>query len=240
MKLKFYPLGDTGIQIVFGTEISEETNQRIRMFAEQLKKYPVQGITEWVPAYTTLSIYYRPDVVNYKTMCEKLTSICEAVQGEVETSTSLVFEIPTYYGGKVGSDLSFVAEYNGISEAEVISIHSSQDYLIYMMGFVSGFPYLGGMSNRIAAPRRENPRPKISIGSVGIAGNQTGIYPLETPGGWQIIGQTPLKLYDPNRNDPILLSSGHYLRFVPISEQEYAEIEKAIELGKYTVHYFEK
>ncbi|WP_369901300.1 5-oxoprolinase subunit PxpB [Bacillus manliponensis] len=240
MKLEFYPLGDTGIQIVFGTKISEETNQKIRMFAEHLTRHPISGVIEWVPAYTTLSLYYRPDVIIYRELRDKLESIYEKVQGGVGGSTSLIFEIPTYYGGETGSDLSFVAEHNGISEEEVISIHSGQDYLIYMMGFVPGFPYLGGMSKRIATPRRENPRPKINVGSVGIAGEQTGIYPLETPGGWQIIGQTPLKLYDPNSNNPILLSSGHYLRFVPISERQYAEIENAIKLGEYTVNCFEK
>lgn len=240
MKLEFYPLGDTGIQILFGTEIAEETNQQIRMLAEHLTKHPISGVIEWVPAYTTLSLYYRPDMITYKELRDKLESIYEKVQGGVGSFTSLIFEIPTYYGGETGPDLSFVAEHNGISEEEVISIHSSQDYLIYMMGFVPGFPYLGGMSKKIATPRREDPRPKINVGSVGIAGDQTGIYPLETPGGWQIIGQTPLKLYDPNSNRPILLSAGHYLRFVPISKSEYAEIESAIKLGEYTVNCFEK
>ena len=104
-----------------------------------------------------------------------------------------------------------------------------------MMGFVPGFPYLGGMSKQIATPRRKKPRPKIKVGSVGIAGEQTGIYPLETPGGWQLIGQTPLKLYDSRSKNPILLSAGNYLRFVPISKSEYVEIENAIQLGEYTV-----
>jgi inhibitor of KinA len=237
VKLECYPLGDTGIQLVFGTVISEETNQRIRVFVEYLSKHPISGIMEWVPAYTTLSIYYRPDVVSYKEIQEQLESMYENVQGETESSTSLIFEIPTYYGGE---DLSFVAEHNGLTEEEVIAIHSDQDYLIYMMGFVPGFPYLGGMSKRIATPRRENPRAKIPIGSVGIAGDQTGIYPLETPGGWQLIGQTPVKLYDPTRENPILLSAGHYVRFVPISESEYREIESAVNLGEYIVTCVEK
>jgi inhibitor of KinA len=109
-----------------------------------------------------------------------------------------------------------------------------------MMGFVPGFPYLGGMSKKIATPRRKNPRPKIIAGSIGIAGEQTGIYPLETPGGWQIIGQTPLKLYDPESTDPIFLSSGHYLRFVSISKSEYEEIENSIQLGEYKITCIEK
>jgi inhibitor of KinA len=237
VKLTYYPLGDTGIQLVFGTAISEETNQRIRVFVEYLSNHPINGVIEWVPAYTTLSIYYRPDVVSYKEIQEQLEAMYENVQGEAKSSASLIFEIPTYYGGE---DLPFVAEYKGLTEEEVIAIHSSQDYLIYMIGFVPGFPYLGGMSKQIATPRRENPRAKIPIGSVGIAGDQTGIYPLETPGGWQIIGQTPVKLYDPTRKNPILLSAGHYVRFVPISEKEYAKIESAINIGGYTVTCVEK
>jgi inhibitor of KinA len=240
VNLEFFPLGDTGIQLLFGTEISEETNRTIRMFSEQLEEDPINGIIEWVPAYTTLSIFYQPNVISYKTLCDKLGAVYEKLQGGAELSASLIFEIPTYYGGEVGSDLAYVAQHNGLSEEEVISIHSSDDYLIYMMGFVPGFPYLGGMDNRIETPRRENPRPKVEAGSVGIAGGQTGIYPLETPGGWQIIGQTPIKLYDPNSRSPILLSSGHYLRFVPISKEEYEEIEKAVQRGEYEVNCFEK
>ncbi|GGE79571.1 5-oxoprolinase subunit PxpB [Priestia taiwanensis] len=230
--MKCYPLGDTGIQLVFGTVISEETNQRIRVFVDYLSKHPINGIVEWVPAYTTLAIYYRPDVVSYSEIQEQLEVMDRNIEGSVESSASLIFEIPTYYSGE---DLAFVAEYNGLSEEEVITIHSGQDYLIYMMGFVPGFPYLGGMSKQIATPRRENPRANIPVGSVGIAGDQTGIYPLETPGGWQLIGQTPVKLYDPTRKNPILLSAGHYVRFVPISESEYAKIESAINVGEYTV-----
>ncbi|MGA9288641.1 MAG: 5-oxoprolinase subunit PxpB, partial [Anaerobacillus sp.] len=125
-------------------------------------------------------------------------------------------------------------------EEEVISIHANKDYLIYMMVFVPGFPYLGGMPEAIATPRRENPRSEIAPGSVGIAGAQTGIYPLESPGGWQIIGQTPVKLYDPTGDQPILLESGHYLRFVSVSKQEVLEIKEAIRRGEYVVETEEK
>ncbi|MFP7170703.1 5-oxoprolinase subunit PxpB [Terribacillus sp. 7520-G] len=235
MKLTYNPLGDTGIQLVFGQTISEETNQEIRMFAELLKQERIEGIIEWVPAYTTLSIFYRPDKIRYQALLEQLERLYENMQGGVAEAASLVYEIPTYYGGETGPDLDFVADHNGLTADEVIRIHSSRDYLIYMMGFVPGFPYLGGMPEEIATPRREDPRAKIAAGSVGIAGSQTGVYPLETPGGWQIIGQTPVRLYDPGREEPILLSSGHYLRFVPISKEEYDDIAAAVQLGEYRI-----
>ncbi|PAF34073.1 allophanate hydrolase [Terribacillus saccharophilus] len=236
MKLTYHPLGDTGIQLVFGQTISEETNQKIRIFAELLKAEQIEGIIEWVPAYTTLSIFYRPDKIRYQALQEQLERLYENIQGGVAEAASLVYEIPTYYGGETGSDLNFVAKHSGLSVDEVIRIHSSKDYLIYMMGFVPGFPYLGGMSEKIATPRRSDPRPKIAAGSVGIAGSQTGVYPLETPGGWQLIGQTPVKLYDPEREQPILLTSGHYLRFVPISKNEYDSIAEAVRLGEYKIN----
>lgn len=237
MKLDYYPLGDTGIQLVFGTEISEETNQKIRMFADELAQHPIDGIVEWVPAYTTLTIYYLPNKISYHTLKEKLEEMNAQQHGREADAASLVYIIPTYYGG---SDLAYVAEHNGLSEEEVVSIHANKDYLIYMMGFVPGFPYLGGMPEEIATPRRENPRAEIEPGSVGIAGAQTGIYPLESPGGWQIIGQTPVKLYDPTGERPILLESGHYLRFVSVSKEEFITIKEAIKRGEYEVETEEK
>ncbi|WP_377890800.1 5-oxoprolinase subunit PxpB [Alkalihalobacillus sp. R86527] len=240
MKLDYHPLGDTGIQLVFGTEITEETNQKIRMFADYLTNHPIDGVVEWVPAYTTLTIYYLPRKLSFVSLRKKLEEVNEKQQGREAASASLVYIIPTYYGDDAGSDLSFVAEHNGLNEEDVIDIHSGKDYLIYMMGFVPGFPYLGGMPEKIATPRRENPRAEIAPGSVGIAGAQTGVYPLESPGGWQIIGRTPVKLYDPESESPILLESGHYLRFVSISKEEYEEIEEAIKRGEYVVETEEK
>ncbi|WP_226681743.1 5-oxoprolinase subunit PxpB [Sutcliffiella horikoshii] len=240
MKIQFYPLGDTGIQVLFGSDISEETNQLIRMFADYLKQQAIEGIIEWVPAYTTLTIFYQPDKIIYKDLCKKLEDIQESLQKADYPSDSTVYEIPVLYGGEVGPDLNEVATHNGLNEDEVISIHSAKPYLIYMMGFVPGFPYLGGMPSQIATPRRENPRAKIEAGSVGIAGEQTGVYPLETPGGWQIIGRTPVKLYDPEREEPILLSAGSYIRFVPVDQKGYEDIEEAVTRGEYNVKSYAK
>lgn len=240
MKIQFHPLGDTGLQVLFGSEISEETNQQIRLFVDYLREHNMEGVIEWVPAYTTLTIFYQPDKIVCKDLCKKLEDIQDSLQKADFQSQSTVYEIPVLYGGEVGPDLSEVASYHKLSEDEVVSIHSAKPYLIYMMGFVPGFPYLGGMPKQIATPRRENPRAKIEAGSVGIAGEQTGVYPLETPGGWQIIGRTPVKLYDPEREEPILLSAGSYIRFVPVDQKEYEEIKEAVTRGEYNVKSYAK
>lgn len=155
---------------------------------------------------------------------------------KVEIPQPRIIEIPTLYGGDYGPDLPYVAEHNGITTEDVIKIHCSVDYLIYMLGFTPGFPYLGGMSEKIAAPRLSVPRTKIPAGSVGIAGKQTGIYPIESPGGWQLIGRTPLKLYDPKRQPPIVLQAGDYIRFVPISIDKYNEISELILQDSYKIN----
>ncbi|WP_339210639.1 5-oxoprolinase subunit PxpB [Aeribacillus sp. FSL K6-8210] len=239
MEFLIQPLGDTGIIIQFGTEISEAIYQQIRQYVYRLEQIRIEGIVEWVPAYTTLAVFYRPNIISYDELSQKLLKIGEKIES-MPVPDPIVIEIPTLYGKEAGPDIQFVAETNGLSEEEVVKIHSSSDYLIYMIGFVPGFPYLGGMDKRIAAPRKKTPRSRIPAGSIGIAGEQTGIYPLETPGGWQIIGRTPVKLYDPQKQDPILLKAGDYIRFVPITEREYEKIEQQVLKGSYKVVKYKK
>src|SRR5699024_2000207 len=143
--------------------------------------------------------------------------------------------IPTCYGGELGPDLKEVAQVNHLTEDEVIKIHSEKDYLVYLIGFTAGFPYLGGMDSRIATPRLRLPRQEIPAGSDGVAGEQSGIYPLATPGGWQIIGQTPVKLFDPNQSEPILFQAGDYLRFIPVNLTSFEKIQRAIENHQYEI-----
>jgi KipI family sensor histidine kinase inhibitor len=154
---------------------------------------------------------------------------------DVKLPPAEVIHIPTLYGGAYGVDLEDVANHNGLTPEQVINIHSGTDYLVYMLGFTPGFSYLGGMSEKIATPRLESPREEISAGSVGIAGKQTGIYPISSPGGWRLIGRTPVQLFNPDRNPAVLLKAGQYVRFEAIDEKEYKAICEQIEKGAYSV-----
>ena len=178
-----------------------------------------------VPTYRSLMISYNPLKIDFDSLIESLKKIEDNLESIVLPKPK-IHEIPVCYDEVFGIDIKNVASYNNLTVDEVIKIHTSREYLIYMLGFTPGFPYLGGMDERIATPRLEIPRTKIYGGSVGIAGSQTGVYPIDSPGGWQIIGRTPLKLYDENREEQILLRAGDFIKFVPITLDEFIEIEK--------------
>lgn len=226
--------GDKGLVVEFGNEISEAVNQKVRNVYLAIQKNRIPGIYEMTPTYRSLLIQYNPLEIEVDRLINDLEQIEKSLDS-IELPKPRIVEIPTIYGGEFGEDLGFVAEHNGLSEDEVIKIHSSVDYRIYMLGFSPGFPYLGGMSEKIETPRLKTPRTKIPAGSVGIAGKQTGIYPMESPGGWQLIGRTPLKLYDPVRETPIMLQAGDYIRFVPIDRDEYERIRALVEKNQYEV-----
>ena len=234
-KAKFLPAGDKSLIIEFGDSISPEINKEIRNMYIAMEKSGLDGIIEMVPTYRSLLVSYNPLKIKYKDLCSKLREYEENL-GDSGSEPAKVVEIPTIYGGEYGPDLEFVAQHNNLSVDEVIEIHSSRNYLIYMLGFTPGFPYLGGMSEKIETPRLKTPRTKIPGGSVGIAGKQTGIYPIDSPGGWQLIGRTPVKLYDPFAEPPVLLNAGDYVRFVPIDEKEYKSILNQVEENKYKVN----
>lgn len=221
-----YPLGDQAIVIQLGDKISESIQRHITSICNFLEEYSFEGFTEYVPAFTTVTIFYDPLVTDYGTVEPLMEEMLEAISEEDSEVAPVTIEIPVLYGGPQGPDLSFVTAHAGFTEEEVIAIHTSAEYLVYMIGFAPGFPYLGGLDERIATPRKETPRVSIPAGAVGIAGAQTGIYPIETPGGWQIIGQTPLKLFDVTRHPPALLKAGNRLRFVAINEEEFDEIKR--------------
>lgn len=224
--------GDTSVAIVFGDEISSEINTRIRAFDEALNEEQIDGVYETVPTYCTLTIHYAPEIIRYSELRDRLEKMLR-VSHKAQKLNTIVMEIPVLYGGDYGPDLGYVAEYNHMTPEEVIKRHTSTEYLIYMLGFTPGFSYMGGMDEQIATPRLKTPRVLIPAGSVGIAGKQTGIYPIDSPGGWQLIGRTPVKLYDAQRDTPILLDAGLHVKFVPIDENEYKRIQSRIELGKY-------
>ena len=234
--IRFLFSGDSALVIEFGNEISADINKKIRKMMDDIKKENIDGIIELVATYCSLLINYDVLKINYNTLVEKLKTFLnndvETTEGEEVT----LVEIPTLYNDEFGPDLSYVAEYNKLSKEEVIKIHTGTDYLVYMLGFMPGFTYLGGMSEKIATPRLESPRLQIYPGSVGIAGKQTGMYPSMSPGGWRIIGRTPLKLYNPDSDTPVYISSGDYVRYVSISEEEYNEILKKVENNEYKLN----
>lgn len=219
-ELRLAPSGDLAIVASFGNEISEALNTKVRSLMLALLKVDVEGIIEMTPTYCSLMIHYDPIQIGYEALCKRVQETLVNLD-DIELPEPIVIEIPTLYGGEFGPDLEFVANHNGLTMDEVVEIHASKSYRIYMLGFTPGFPYLGGMDERIATPRLETPRTKIAGGSVGIAGAQTGIYPIDSPGGWQIIGRTPVPLYDPLSKEPILLKAGESIRFVPIDKETY-------------------
>ena len=230
------PLGETALIVKFGNEISPQIHYKIKSLSEYLEKYPFVGMAEYVISYTSLAIYYNPFTVKksfsqYKEQSAVqivATYIKDCVQKmqQVDESRANVVEIPVCYGGKYGPDIEFVAKHNNLSVQEVIDIHTAPQYLVYMIGFCPGFPYLGGMDKRIATPRREVPRIEIPARSIGIAGEQTGGYPISTPGGWQIIGRTPIEMFNPDdEENPTLLHSGDLVKFYAVSEKEYLALK---------------
>jgi len=229
---KYLNSGDSALNIEFGNSISEEINKKIRAMTLALENQNIAGIVELVPTYRSLMVHYNPLMLS----CEELINLCGEIEkglDNIELSAPEVIEIPTMYGGEYGPDIENVASHNNLTLEEVIRIHTSSEYLIYMLGFTPGFSYLGGMDKTIATPRLQSPRTKIPGGSVGIAGEQTGIYPIASPGGWQLIGRTPVELFNPKRENPILLKAGNYIKFKSITEEEYIIIQKQVENGTY-------
>jgi inhibitor of KinA len=231
---RFLPLGDRALCIELGDSISETTNRRVHSLSREIGRLGARGILEVVPTYRSLVVYYDPLSISCADLTSRLVETEKALE-EGKTVAPRLVEIPTLYGGEYGPDIGAVAEHNGISEADVVGIHSGADYMVYMMGFLPGFPYLGGMSERIATPRLTTPRPSIPAGSVAIAERQTGIYPVESPGGWRLIGRTPISLFDPLRQPPVEIEPGDYLRFVPVDESEHADIQTRIQAGAFTL-----
>lgn len=232
---RFLLTGDTSLSVEFGNEISEAINRRIRAFGLALEAAAIPGVTELVPTYRSMMIHYDPEVIGYEALKARLTAVLGGLD-QVALPPSQVLEIPVLYGGEAGPDLAFVAEHAGLTPEEVIARHTRPEYLIYMLGFTPGFTYLGGMSEEIAAPRLAQPRVRIPAGSVGIAGSQTGVYPIDSPGGWQLIGRTPVRMYDPDRAVPILPKAGQYIKFYAIDQAEFDRIAALEASSGYTVH----
>jgi KipI family sensor histidine kinase inhibitor len=212
--------GDRGIMMEFGETISPQIHERIRAMVMTLDQERPEGVVEYSPAYRSITILYNPLVTSIRELRERLIEVYQD-SGDIILPTPEIVELPVCYGGRFGPDLGFVAASNNLSEEEVIRLHSQPDYFVYMLGFSPGFPFLGGLPEPLHTPRLESPRKAVPAGSVGIANGQTGVYPVASPGGWQLIGRTPLNLFDCGRDQPFLFSAGNILKFRPIGEEEF-------------------
>ncbi|MGF6906020.1 5-oxoprolinase subunit PxpB [Fusobacterium sp. PH5-44] len=229
--MKFLNAGDSAIIVELGNEISPLINSKIKKITAFLDSLNTDGIRDLLPTYRSIIVYFDPLKISAEDIEKQIVDNCNINYDVLEEEVRDIVEIPVMYGGEYGPDIENIANVNNLSVEEVIKIHSSGEYLVYMLGFTAGFPYLGGMDKSIATPRLKEPRLKIPGGSVGIAGEQTGIYPLESPGGWQLLGRTPLELFNPNKENPCLLNVGEYIKFVPVDEDTYLQIEREVKSG---------
>lgn len=222
-KTRYRIAGDQGLLVEYGEGVDPDVNAKVRVMGIRMKETKPKGVIEIVPTYRSLLVVYDPCMTNPYILESFMCDLEESARKE-QIPPSKIIEIPVCYGEKYGPDIETVADTNGITTDTVIQIHSEPDYMIYMVGFTPGFPFLGGLSEKLYTPRLETPRLKVPQGSVGIANNQTGVYPIESPGGWQIIGRTPLNLFDPGRSNPLLYQAGDNIKFNPITEQEFERI----------------
>ncbi|MGQ9641984.1 MAG: 5-oxoprolinase subunit PxpB [Candidatus Bathycorpusculaceae bacterium] len=216
---RYLPFGDSALVVEFGDTMSLEINRRVLALDKAITGANVEGVEETVPTYRSLLIRYNPLKISYEKLVFRIKDIEKTLKDLDVKDVGKGIVVPVVYGGKYGPDLDYVAKYHGLTKEQVIRIHASRKYRVYMLGFVAGFPYLGEVADEIATPRLETPRLKVPAGSVGIAEKQTGIYPCEAPGGWRIIGRTPLKLFNPLKEPPTLLKPGDIVKFKPISEK---------------------
>ena len=234
---RILPVGDAAVLVEFGDSIEPEVNDRVYSFAASVTAAEIEGVKELVPTYRSLLVQYDLHQSTYEDVAARLGELSKVAVGPADTADreSVFVHIPVAYGGEYGSDLEDVAEHNGLSSQEVIDIHSGTGYRVFMLGFAPGFPYLGGMDERIACPRLQTPRVRVPAGSVGIAESQTGVYPNDSPGGWRIIGRTPVKLFDPGAEPPAAILPGSKVVFDPVSESEYESIAGEVEAGNYKI-----
>lgn len=236
--MMFAPLGDSAVLVTLGRNIDDATLMRVRSLTRALELARPQGIVDVVPAYATVAVYYdleafaAEDRPVFERVCELIGQHAEKTEhawpdvvpeklGKRGEGGAAV-EIPVCYGGEYGPDLEEVARHCGIGADDVVALHSGADYMVHAVGFAPGFPYLGGLPEKLRIPRRATPRTLVPAGSVGIGWTQTGVYPLETPGGWQLIGRTPLALFDAERTPPAMLSVGDRVKFRAIRAEEFA------------------
>ena len=225
--VQFQPASDQSLLVYFGQQITLDAHQRVRKLLRLLESEPVAGIRNLHPAYCSLLVNFDALKLSHGRIGSDSAELPRPTRRLCASQIRENCEIPTCYGGEFGPDLNEVAALHGMTPAQVVELHASVTYVVYFLGFVPGFAYLGELPEALATPRLASPRRSTPPGSVGIAGNQTGVYPFATPGGWRLIGRTPLAMFRPDRNDMSFLSIGDRVRFTPISAARFAALENA-------------
>ena len=229
-----FPLGDSALLLSFGNSIDEEVNNKVLLAFYLLKSNRLNGITDVVPAYSSIAIHYdvytlRKGLLEGRSAYDIVVSYIHQLlleEYELMPFQPRLIKVPVCYDPNYGPDISCIARFRQLKLEEVIKIHTSKRYRVYMIGFMPGFTYMAEVDERIQVRRRADPRTKVEAGSVGIAGKQTGIYPITSPGGWQIIGRTPLPLFHKSEKNPVMFEPGDEVEFYSISEDEYKSFDK--------------
>ncbi len=229
---RLVPCGDLAVSVELGDAISREVNARVLALEYLIRRTALAGVTETVPTFRALLVYYDPLVTGYDALCESLRALSRQARPDVLPPARTV-ELPCCYGGELGFELDGAAEKLGLPADEVARLHASADYYVFFVGFTPGLPYMTGMPERLTIPRLQTPRTSTPPGSVGIGGTQCSVYSVESPGGFWVLGRTPLRLYDPAAPDPILLRAGDTVRFRPIDRGEYDAIAARVAAGTY-------
>jgi inhibitor of KinA len=222
---RIVPAGDSAVLVEFEERIDPAVNARAIAAADAIRAAAIAGIRDVVPTYRSVAVYFDPLSTNYDALVASLER--GAGQPVGEPPDRVPTRIPVCYGGDLGPDIARVAQFGHMSEDDVVALHSSASYRVFMLGFLPGFAYMGIVDARIAVPRRSTPRVRVARGSVGIAGGQTGVYPAETPAGWQLIGRTPVTLFDPSRAEPFLLKAGDAVQFYPVDRGQFDLLREA-------------
>jgi len=233
LQVKFLPCGDSAIVVEFGDRIDRGVSERVLRLSAHIQKSHLTGVVETVPTFRSLMVHYEP----LRTSAAELTGAIEALlshEGALDSRRHL-WRVPVCYEGDFAPDLANVAERTGLAAQEVVARHAGTRYHVYMIGFLPGFPYMGDLPTELALPRRVDPRVRVPAGSVAIATTMTAVYPFESPGGWHLIGTTPIRLFDVGWTPPALFAPGDAVQFEPINQRAYTEIHAAVARGEYQV-----
>lgn len=232
--------GDQAVSVRLGNEISLEVNGRVLLLQEELDRNPIEGVTETVPTYASLMVYYQPEVITYEQLKSELEKRVKDLKPGKAGKKKVIVDVPILYGGETGPDLELCAELEHTTPEEIIRKHSSHDYYVFMLGFAPGHPYSARFEEPFSFKRRDTARVRIPARSVVIQLNLSDLIPFDQPCGWNIVGMTPLEICDYHREDPFLVHAGEWVRYKPVDKKEYDEIRAQVEAGTYVIHRYEE